>query len=45
MTTTELAATFVDVAGVRTAVIDTGDPVGPGRPRRRCCCCTGRARA
>ena len=30
MTTTELAATFVDVAGVRTAVIDTGDPAGPG---------------
>src|SRR6202453_4186870 len=30
MSTTELAASFVDVAGVRTAVIDTGDPVGPG---------------
>src|SRR6202020_373496 len=27
---TELAATELDVAGVRTAVIDTGDPVGPG---------------
>src|SRR6201995_3025460 len=30
MTTTELAPTEVDVAGVRTAVIDTGDPAGPG---------------
>jgi pimeloyl-ACP methyl ester carboxylesterase len=30
MTTTELAATDVDVAGVRTAVIDTGAPSGPG---------------
>src|SRR6201994_2494000 len=30
MTTTELAPTEVDVAGVRTAVIDTGEPAGPG---------------
>ncbi|HXP55847.1 MAG TPA: alpha/beta fold hydrolase, partial [Streptosporangiaceae bacterium] len=30
MTTTELAPSAVDVAGVRTAVIDTGDPSGPG---------------
>jgi len=27
---TELAATELDVAGVRTAVIDTGEPAGPG---------------
>ena len=29
MTTTELAASYVDVAGVRTAVIDTGPASGP----------------
>ena len=32
MTATTLPAGQLDVAGVPTAVIDTGDPAGPGRP-------------
>ena len=47
MTTTTLPAGQIDVAGVPTALIDTGNPDGvrPASRRRPCCCCTDRGRA
>ncbi len=49
MTTTTLPTGQIDVAGVPTALIDTGNPDGvpvASQPARRpCCCCTDRGRA
>jgi hypothetical protein len=47
MTATTLPAGQIDVAGVPTALIDTGDPGGfwPASRRPRCCCCTDQGRA
>ena len=46
MTTTTLTASQIDVAGVATALIDTGTPAGSRRASGRppCCCCTDRGR-
>ena len=46
MTTATLTAGRIDVAGVPTALIDTGPPAGvpAGGRRPPCCCCTDPAR-